>query len=62
MGTDLTPHTSGLTFGTIAKHETRRQKDIPKVAGKWACFNGNSETSVSQPANPELPDSKGTIS
>lgn len=41
------------------KHfEILRQKDIPWVPGKWSCFHGNLETSVSQLANQELPGSQ----
>lgn len=63
-GTDFTPYMSGLTLWIhcgARRFEILRQKDIPGVTGKWACFHGNSEPSVSEMAKREPPDSKGVV-
>lgn len=63
-GKAFTPYASDLTMCNhcgARRFEILRQKDIPGVPGKWACFHGNSETSVSEMANQEPPDSKGIV-
>ena len=60
--TPLFPPRLVSPFGTIVEQGVLRfsgkKKKSPRVPGKWACFPGNLETSVSQMANQDPPGSK----